>query len=309
MTAATSAGSGSAGRIIFHRGRVTMVPPTTPMPPGLVPARFSVISPGTERRRLAATRTGSDHAAGYMTVAVTETGPAVLVPVPHGAAVDPADPRALMIDAYVLVEAVAVARFQLMATLGLRRLPSSQLWTDQPIAVVGSGPVAVGCVLELLRLGATSVQVITTRSDPPVATLPGVTVCPASPPDRPGPAGHRWPVVIDCVGRPERALALVAPGGVLGLLGTPDETVTLPAADVHRSGVVAVGMHELAGVDVAARRLVFRGILTWVGERIEREIPRSWCRRVPAEQAVDLYRRVFGQRRPPQPFLILDWSP
>lgn len=306
MSAATSSGSGSAGRIVFHRGRVILTPPAAP-PVGWVPARFSVISPGTERRRLAATRSGPDHAAGYMTIAVTGNGSAVLAPVPHGSAVDPTDSRALMADAAVPVEAVAVARFQLMAALGLRRLPSLRPWADQCVAVVGSGPVAVGCVLELFRLGATSVQVLTTRSDPPVATLSGVTVFPAAPPDRPGPAGHRWPVVIDCVGRPEQALALVAPGGFLGLLGTPEDAVTLPAADVHRSGVIAVGMHELAGRNATARRLVFREILTWVGERIEREIPRSWCRRVPAEQAVGLYRRVFGQRRPPQPFLILDW--
>lgn len=307
MTAATSSGSGSGGRIVFHRGRVTLTPPAAP-PPGWAPARYSVISPGTERRRLAATRSGPDHAAGYMTMSVTGNGSAALASVPHGSAVDPTDPHALMVDADVPVEAVAVARFQLMAALGLRRLPSSRLWADQSVAVVGSGPVAVGCVLELLRLGATSVQVLTTRSDPPVATLPGATVCPATPPDRPAPEGHRWPVVIDCVGRPEHALALAAPGGFLGLLGTPDDAVTLPAADVHRSGVIAVGMHELAGTDATARCLVFREILTWVGERIEREIPRSWCQRVPAEQAVGLYHRVFGQRRPPQPFLILDWS-
>ena len=35
---------------------------------------------------------------------------------------------------------------------------------------------------------------------------------------------------------------------------------------------------------------------------------RSWCRTIPGEAAPGLYRRLQGQDRQAEPFLLLDWS-
>lgn len=48
-------------------------------------------------------------------------------------------------------------------------------------------------------------------------------------------------VVIDCTGRVETALELVATGGLLGLLGTPDPDTVLLADQLHRCGLSTVG--------------------------------------------------------------------
>jgi hypothetical protein len=55
---------------------------------------------------------------------------ALLAPVPHGAATCPDDTRALRVPAGAAVEHVAVARFQLMAALGLARC--RPCWTVRP---------------------------------------------------------------------------------------------------------------------------------------------------------------------------------
>lgn len=301
--------SGRSGRIVFDEGHVLLAPAEVP-PPGCLAARFSVISPGTERRRLKATTTGPTHPAGYMTIAGPGKGdePALIAPVPHGAWVEPDDLRALPIQPSAAVETVAVARFQLMAALGLRLLPPSISWADQPTAVVGSGPVAVGCVLQLLRLGATDIQLVTNRANPPVAEMPGVTATRPDASRLSTGSGSRWPVVLDCVGHPERTWALVAPGGHLGLLGTPDDISTIPAVDLHRNGITAIGLHELATASTATRCRAFSEVLEWITMNIDPEMLRAWCLRVPGEQAIWLYQRLFDADRPSEPFLILEWS-
>ncbi|MGH3772342.1 MAG: hypothetical protein ACRDRW_13255 [Pseudonocardiaceae bacterium] len=286
---------------MFTRGSVRLDPPVAVLE-GAVAAQVSVISPGTELRHLAATRTGPDHPAGYMTVsgAITPEGERLLAPVPHGAPVARADARALRVPAGIAVELVAVARFQLMAALGLA--PIARMLDAAPsVCVVGAGPVALGCVLELHRLGVTGVRVITRHPLPAVEHLPGVTV--VSETGR-GAAG----VVIDCTGRVDVALDAVAAGGLLGLLGTPQEHTVLCTAQVHRQGLVVVGMHELAGDDGPARQAMFRTVLESVVTDLDRDLVRSWCRRDPGSRAPSVYAELAGPHRPLEPVLLLEWT-
>jgi threonine dehydrogenase-like Zn-dependent dehydrogenase len=137
--------------------------------------------------------------------------------------------------------------------------------------VLGSGPVAVGAVLELIRLGVADVEVVTSRSAwPPGKVLPGVRT--ASPGARVGAS-----LVIDATGRPPGpALSLSEPGGVLGLLGTPEDGAALDALAVHRANVTVVGMHELAGRDPAHRAGCFARLAAWCATQPWLASARGW---------------------------------
>lgn len=286
-------------RIIFRRGAAILAPPV-PVPTGWSAAQYSVVSPGTELRRLCATASGDDHAAGYMTVIGSRGGGQRLAPVPHGAAASPDDRRALPIPQATRPEHVAVARFQVMAALGLDRW-TSHCRAQEPVVVVGGGPVALGCVLELKRIGVAHVVAVTRHPQPAAATLPDVTVLTESP------AGTQ-PVVIDCTGRSARALAMVAPGGLLGLLGTPADETDLSSAAVHRRGAAVVGMHELAGHSNRSRRAMFQTVLHWVATTIDIDAAPGWFATIPGEQAATFYATLASATRPTAPFVILEWS-
>ncbi len=287
-------------RVIFRRGAATIAPPTT-VPSGWSAARYSVVSPGTELRRLAATATGDDHAAGYMTVIGTSGGEQWTVPVPHGAAARPDDHRALPIPAATRPEHVAIARFQVMAALGLHRW-ASHCRAQEAVVVVGGGPVAVGCVLELKRLGAAHVVAVTRHPQPAAADLPHVSVVTQ-------PAGNaEHPVVIDCTGHPAQALEIAAPGGLLGLLGTPTDEARLSPAAVHRRGVAVVGMHELAAHPDESRRAMFQTVLQWVTTTVDIHAVPDWFTTMRGEQSDQFYTALVSAQRPRPPFVILEWS-
>lgn len=77
-------------------------------------------------------------------------------------------------------------------------------------------------------------------------------------------------VVIDAAGTPPgRAAALVARGGVLGLLGTPDDGGTLPTLAVHRGGWTVVGMHELTVLAPDRYQAAYAVAATWLTERVD----------------------------------------
>jgi hypothetical protein len=293
MTAAGHTGA----RVLFTGGTARLAP-TRAAPDGWEPPLASVVSPGTELRQLAATTTGPGRAAGYMTLARRGDG-LQLAPVPHGAPVPPETPRSLIISAGMPAERVAIARFQLMAALGLAaHVPAIR--AAARVLVTGSGPVATGCALELWRLGARHVTIATRHPSPAAAGIPGTEV--TSPP---GPA---CAVVIECTGYAATGLELTSPGGLLGLLGTPRDSEGLPAAAAHRAGVTIAGMHELAGYDAVRYQDTFTTVLEWVTLAVSGRQARSWCRRVPGEDAPGLYARLQGPGRPPEPFLILNWS-
>lgn len=296
-----TAGQEPGARVMFRHGAVRVDPAIT-VPDGAVAAHLSVISPGTELRRLAATRSGPDHPAGYMTLTVP-TGPGgerLLAPVPHGAPVRLTDSRALRIPRRIGLELVAVARFQLIAAVGLARV-SHAVRGAQTVCVAGGGPVALGCVLELHRLGVAEVLVVTRHPRPAMGDLPGVRVSPAG-------ASHTADVVIDCTGRLDTALELVAPGGVLGALGTPEPTAVLLADQVHRRGLSTVGMHELAGYHPPSYRDLLSTVLAWDASHLKRDMVHSWCRRIPGAQAAEVYAELAGPHRPDEPLLLLDWT-
>ncbi|MFY1633564.1 hypothetical protein ACN27F_09820 [Solwaraspora sp. WMMB335] len=291
---------GIGARIIFRRGTATVVP-RVPARQGWLAARYSVVSPGTELRHLLATADEDDHAAGYMTVTDSLDGGQLLTPVPHGADAQPDDHRALPIPPGTRPEHVAVARFQLIAALGLRRWMSDNR-VSEPVVVIGGGPVALGCVLELKRRGVAQVVAVTRHPRPAAAVIPDVTMLT----EPPGVATQTF--VIDCTGRPTRALAMVTPGGLLGLLGTPGDAADLSSAAVHRQGVAVVGMHELAGHSDQARRSAFETVLGWVGDTVDIDAVPRWFARFPGERAGPFYAALAGNRRGTAPFVILEWS-
>lgn len=284
----------AGARVRVGGGRARLVPPTAPGP-GLVAGQYGVVSPGTERRHLA----GPDREAGYMTLGRTDAAAGwVLAPVPHGAAFDPACPGAVTAPPGMTPRLVALARFQQIAYLGLDRAPSAEL---EDAVVVGSGPVAVGCVLELRRRGATRITVVTSRRHAPIGRAPGVRCVP---PDGAG-RGH---LVIDAAGSPARAASLTAPGGVLGLLGTPTPDDVLPALEMHRGGWTVVGMHELAPAADDAYQDAFTTAALWLTEHLDPALAEAWCRTVPGALAQQLFALLNAPGRPVEPVLLLDWT-
>lgn len=130
-------------RVLLGNGVATVGGPSVP-PRGHVAAETSIISPGTELRTLAATREGPRRPAGYMCLSQPvrlpgrRTAVRVLAPVPHGAAVPLDHSRALTVPADIALALAAVARFQLIAALGLAQL-NAEVAGDGPPVVAGAG--------------------------------------------------------------------------------------------------------------------------------------------------------------------------
>ena len=286
----------TGARIRVGAGRAHLVAGAVPGPGmGMLAGRFSVLSPGTERRHLA----GTDREAGYMTLGRDGEGAGwVLAPVPHGAAFDPACPGAVSAPPGLEPGLVALARFQQMACLGLDRVPTTDL---SDVVVVGSGPVALGCVLELSRRGATSIRVVTARRHAPIGRAPGVVCVPSQ-------VAGRSLLVIDAAGVPACAAALTAPGGILGLLGTPAADDALGSLQVHRGGLAVVGMHELAPAAEGAYQDAFTTVCHWLTGRLDPALATGWCRTVPGERAPELFALLDAPGRPAEPVLLLDWG-
>ncbi|GAA3118851.1 hypothetical protein GCM10010466_07180 [Planomonospora alba] len=289
---------GDGARIRLVAGRARLLP-AVPVPDSLTPARFSVLSPGTERRHLAATVRGPARDSGYMTVGGEQGRGWLLAPVPHGAPFDPRLEGTVTAPPGTPLHVAAVARFQLMAALGLARLPDDVDLEDAVVA--GSGPVALGCVLELRRRGVRRVRVLTSRRNAPIGRAPG-TECV----DEVRAAGAG--LVVDAAGRPERAAGLVRRGGVLGLLGTPEECGTLPALELHRGGCTVVGMHELAAFDPGRYRAAYAETAAWLNAWLDAELTASWCRTVPGDLAPRVFESLGRPGRPDEPIVVFSWE-
>ncbi|SDI49888.1 hypothetical protein SAMN05421505_1608 [Sinosporangium album] len=282
-------------RVEFRDGQARLLP-ARPAPAGMVRARYSIVSPGTERRHLADSVT-APRMAGYMSLSGDVERGWLLAPVPHGAAWRPTPEMGVAAPPGTSLAAAALARFAQMALLGLDRLPPG---TDlRQTVVVGSGPVALGCVLELYRRGCAAITVLTSRPDAPIGHAPGAR-CVAALPS----GGAR--LVIDATGAPQRAIALLAPGAVLGLLGTPATGEAMPFAAVHRSCWTVVGMHELGSLSSEGYPAAYHTAVTWL-RSLPAVLLESWCRILPGEHAEGAY-RALARHRLPGPVTIFDWG-
>ncbi|SFK20063.1 hypothetical protein SAMN05216275_119100 [Streptosporangium canum] len=272
--------------------------PAVPAPTGMICGRFSVLSPGTERRHLYAT-TGFDgpRHAGYMTFGGDHSAGWVLAAVPHGACFDPSTGGTITAPPGTRIQAAAVARFQQMAVLGLDQVPAGVSLDDA--VVVGSGPVALGCALELRRRGAARIQVLTGRRQPPISYAPGVECASVI-------SRGRTALVIDAAGTPRRAARLLTPRGTLGLLGTPALGGRLSSLLIHRSGWTVVGMHELSAAATRRYQDAYTAAATWLNG-LPPDLVDSWCHLVPGTQAPALYAGLDGPRSP-EPVVIFSWE-
>lgn len=288
-----------AGRVVFADGEPRLRPTCDP-PPGALAASASVISPGTEMRRMGESRRGGERQAGYMNIAIRpDCGEVLLAPEPHGAWMRPDHPRALTAPAGTALTMVAAARFQLIAAGGMNH----RAFAPSPSAiVVGSGPVALGCCLELMRRRTADLTLLTSRDEVPFARDLGIRITRSV-------AAGSAAVVINATGRVEPGLSALAPGGTLGLLGTPDPNTTLSVLHQHRQGIAVIGMHELCGYDQAMYQHHYSSVLAWLAATFTCDLLDRWCARLRADQVVDHYRRLasgeFGDMRP---ISIVEWS-
>ncbi|MEV6986294.1 hypothetical protein AB0M95_34250 [Sphaerisporangium sp. NPDC051017] len=288
---------GARVRLVAGKARLL---PATQTPDGLIPAKFSVLSPGTEQRRLAATVSGPAKTSGYMTIGGEQARGWLVAPVPHGAPIDPQLKGTVVAPPGTSVHVAALARFQLMAALGLTRLsPDRDLMSDA--VVVGSGPVALGCVLELRRRGALRVRVLTSRRDAAIGRVPGVQCVNEV-------EIFAARLVIDAVGAPESTSRLLAHGGVLGLLGTPDENSMLSALRTHRGGWTVIGMHELAAFDVGRYQAGYAEVAAWLNVKVDPALVTSWCRTVPADLVPQVFESLGQRGKADEPITLFSWE-
>jgi len=304
MTPAHVDASGGA-RVVFTRGAPRLLTPATP-PMDAVAATASVISPGTELRRMGESAEGPDRYAGYMNIARHPvSGELMLAPEPHGAWMRVEHPRALIAPTDTDLRTAAIARFQLIAAVGMSQpaftVPSAAL-------VVGSGPVALGACLELIRRGTADLTLLTSRLAVPFAHDLGIRLVRSA---SEGPAG----VVIDTTGDIGRAMDAVARGGLVGLLGTPAPDSAVSGLRLHREGVTIIGMHELARYEQANYQHIYSEVLAWlpcVFQDAGSEVPERWCTRIRAAQVADYYcAQLTAARRAALgagPVTIVEWS-
>ena len=284
------------GRVRFEKG-VVQVLPVVKTGEDPVVSLASFVSPGTELRHLAMTRTGPSRFAGYMNVTTGPGRPRVIEPIPHGAAYVTGDSRALEIDQDLSLEVIAVSRFQLIAALGLSLIGERVFEKD--IVVFGSGPVAVGCVLELVRLQQTNISVITQNPKPACALISGVRIQRSVLPQSAS-------IVIDCTGDVNLALTAVKKGGVVGLLGTPAEQAQVETLALHRQGIQLFGLHELVPPPALYCSL-FNEVMTYVAASLGADILGYMSERWPGESAPRVYEQLCSPARAISPFLILEW--
>ena len=229
-------------------------------------------------------------------------GEHLLAPSPHGTQFDAANPGTLAATA-ASPEIMAIARFQLMAAAGLRPV-AARVRQAARFAVVGTGPVAIGAVLEIVRGSAAEVTVITRNPDRAHRLLDGL--------DRVAVAGYdalrALPNIIECTGQAaniQACIGALAEGALVGLLGSPRELCATDVYAIHRAGATLLGMHELAVFDPAWRRKTFREIAAWLTGTRPHERS-GWMASTPASDFGALYERLYRGRLP-EPFQLLDW--
>ncbi|WP_172292354.1 hypothetical protein [Pseudoruegeria sp. HB172150] len=289
----------SQGRVVVENGEVTVL--DLPNGPTTCRAIASIISPGTERRSLETVRDTGPHAPGYMTLVRCPDGRVSLDPVPHGATFLTNRPRRLSVPEGVRLPQIAAARFQLMAAVTLQQVgfDAGREAGDGHATVLGSGPVAVGCVFELMRRGLRRVTVVTARADSVLCDLGAVELV------APGDITPA-PCVIDCTGAPDRAMEATAKGGWLGLLGTPANDYCVSALELHRRGLRVFGLHEL-GPAPSDYRAMFDTVLAWHLVQGWHDLLEAWCCVLPGKEAPTHYRAILARENLP-PFLCLEWN-
>ncbi|XUY30480.1 hypothetical protein RMR21_025700 (plasmid) [Agrobacterium sp. rho-8.1] len=233
-----------------------------------------------------------------MNIKLSRDGVGVLEPLPHGSQDAIINDRSLFIKHALSVEVIAAARFQLIAAVGLALMQKDLRTTS--IAVFGSGPVAIGCVLELRRLEATDIKVVTRNSKYMAALFPDVPIVPAL-------RTRSASVVIDCADRISDALGAIKAGGRLGILGTPSEGAVIDALTVHRQALTVVGMHELAPPPVTYRQ-TFADVTDWLAFSHYKESLHQASALIDGTDAPGVYaelRNPFSRKLPP--FVIFCW--
>jgi threonine dehydrogenase-like Zn-dependent dehydrogenase len=190
-----------------------------------------------------------------------------------------------------------------MAAAGLRPV-AARLRDAENFFVVGSGPVAFGAVLEILRSSGAAVTVITARRARAERLLDSLGRVEVRGEDALRGAAN----IIECTGAPEKiraCVAAMAPGALLGILGSPREVCAMDIYAVHRAGATLLGMHELAQFDVEWRRQAFREIAAWLAQTRPHECG-GWIASTPAGQYAALYDRL-QRGQVAEPFQLLDW--
>lgn len=265
----------------------------------LIATECSVVSPGTERWQLALQeRAGSP--LGYMAIG-RRNGDYLLAPTAHGTFLDAANPG--VVASPERPEILAIARFQLMTAAGLRPV-AERVRAAERFAVVGTGPVGIGAVLEVLRTSDAEVAVVTRHPERAQRLFDGLERVVIGGADE----LRRSPNILECTGQAENIRACIAAmpeGALVGLAGSPRESAAIDLYAIHRAGAMFLGMHELAGFDPAWRRETFREIASWLA-RINAHERSGWIASTPAAEFAGLYERL--QRNVlAEPFQLLDW--
>jgi hypothetical protein len=263
---------------------------------------FSIVSPGTEAWAIARSRHENvTIPLGYMAVQIRRGTNAAIAATPHGTEFRGDDPSVL--TGRGSVECLVVGRFQLIAAAALSAVRGSAS-ECRSATIVGSGPVAIGAAFEMRRRGNRHVQMVSRRAAWLRTVMAGVDWLDIRSPKAATPTAS----VIDCTGT-SRGLAtatrLLAPGGIIGLLGSPRVNRGLNLYDVHRRGLKVIGLHELLSSDRSRQRL-FTSIVKWLSNELKLSVVSQWLCSWPGDHASTLY-ELLRRRRAAGLFHLLRW--
>ncbi|MGB0454674.1 MAG: hypothetical protein ACPGJV_13275 [Bacteriovoracaceae bacterium] len=217
---------------------------------------FSIVSNGTESRKITGEATlESILKSGYMNV--ISNGHNYFIDIHnHGCEeINDLTYAALKSNSQSLYT-ITSSRFQLITAAAV--LPYLNLFENKKEAcVLGSGPVAIGAVLELQRIGFKTLTIISSNS----TSFNWLKNLDLNIRFNPNPE-KEYPIVIEATGKEDniqKSLEICQEKGLLGILGSPSKRNVIDLYQLHRKSLNCIGMHELS-ISNTLRQEIFNDI-------------------------------------------------
>lgn len=209
---------------------------------------YSIVSIGTEN--------AGSH--GYMSVTeACADGNRYICPLPHFVQeISKMDSNYLKISNNLSIKLIALARFQLIAALGISYVDIN---TFDNICVVGAGAIGVTAYLELVRFNKENISILTRREfNENYLIESGFKI-----------SSHQmsqYDCIIECTGEGKVLSELIEHvkfHTTILLMGTPRNEHFINGLSVQRKNLTIIGCHELNGIGIETRQNTLNDIVKW----------------------------------------------
>ncbi|MDD4304507.1 MAG: hypothetical protein PHW42_00235 [Patescibacteria group bacterium] len=282
--------------LIFHKGKLKFLEGSN-IKNNMLPCRYSVLSPGTERWHMKSSKNGNDIVAGYINISQVDNS-YIISPAPHGAYFTP-EPDMLRAPNSTPICNLVIARFQLMFASVFDFKLSNQD-RNNIIVIRGSGPVAHGVLFELIRRGFKNIIILTSKKwNKKLLSLAKAT--------KDKSILMSADLIIECTGNIKSILEILKNsknGSSIALVGSPREICNYNFYEIHYKDLSIFGMREIFE-PFNVRQKIFSDILLWLSKR-DLEFS-ELCEIYPASKVIDVYKDVIHCLYK-KPFIIIDWQ-